>query len=42
MTVADAPILRITGSTPPAAHLPPGLQGAVVDRVMRVPRSLAE
>ena len=42
MTVADAPILRITGSTPPAAHLPPGLQGAVVDSVMRVPRSLAE
>jgi hypothetical protein len=34
------PILRITGSTPPGARLPSGFQGAVVDRVIEIPRRL--
>jgi branched-chain amino acid transport system substrate-binding protein len=33
VTPATVPILRITGSTPPSAGLPAGLQGAVVDGV---------
>jgi hypothetical protein len=34
------PILRITGSTPPGAGLPSELQGAVIDRVVEIPRRL--
>jgi ABC-type branched-subunit amino acid transport system substrate-binding protein/DNA-binding beta-propeller fold protein YncE len=40
VTPATVPILRITGSTPPGAGLPSGFQGAVVDRVVEVPRRL--
>jgi branched-chain amino acid transport system substrate-binding protein len=41
MTTASIPILRITGTTPPSAGLPPQFQGAVVDRVVKVPATLA-
>ena len=40
ITPATVPILRITGSTPPSAGLPSNFQGAVLDRVVGVPRSL--
>ena len=40
LTPAVAPVIRITGSTPPSARLPANLQGAVIDRVIRVPRDL--
>jgi branched-chain amino acid transport system substrate-binding protein len=40
ITPATVPILRITGSTPPGARLPSGFQGAVLDRVVEVPRRL--
>jgi hypothetical protein len=40
VTPATVPILRITGSTPPRAGLPGILQGAVVDRVVEIPRRL--
>jgi ABC-type branched-subunit amino acid transport system substrate-binding protein/DNA-binding beta-propeller fold protein YncE len=40
-TTASVPILRITGSTPPGSGLPANFQGAVVDRVVEVPASLA-
>jgi ABC-type branched-subunit amino acid transport system substrate-binding protein/DNA-binding beta-propeller fold protein YncE len=40
ITPATVPIVRITGSTPPGAGLPSGLQGAVVDRVVEIPRRL--
>jgi ABC-type branched-subunit amino acid transport system substrate-binding protein/streptogramin lyase len=40
ITPATVPILRITGSTPPGARLPAGFQGAVLDRVVEVPRRL--
>jgi ABC-type branched-subunit amino acid transport system substrate-binding protein len=40
VTPATVPILRITGSTPPGAGLPSGFQGAVVHRVVEVPRRL--
>jgi ABC-type branched-subunit amino acid transport system substrate-binding protein len=42
ITAATVPILRITGSTPPSAGLPPQFQGAVVDRVVKVSPSLVE
>jgi branched-chain amino acid transport system substrate-binding protein len=37
---ASVPILRITGSTPPGAGLPSSFQGAVVDRVVKIPPRL--
>jgi ABC-type branched-subunit amino acid transport system substrate-binding protein len=40
LTPARQPILRITGATPPQAGLPSHLQGAVVDRVVEIPRRL--
>ena len=40
VTPATVPILRITGSTPPQAGLPSNVQGAVVDRVVEIPRRL--
>jgi hypothetical protein len=40
ITPATMPILRITGSTPPDAGLPSLFQGAVVDRVVEIPRRL--
>jgi hypothetical protein len=40
VTPATVPIIRITGSTPPRAGLPSNLQGAVVDRVVEIPRRL--
>ena len=39
-TLADIPIVRITGATPPGAGLPPEFQGAVLDRVVQVPTRL--
>jgi branched-chain amino acid transport system substrate-binding protein len=40
LTPAKMPIIRITGSTPPSSRLPEFLQGAVVDRVVEIPRRL--
>jgi ABC-type branched-subunit amino acid transport system substrate-binding protein len=40
LTPAKMPIIRITGSTPPSAGLPGFLQGAVIDRVVKIPRNL--
>jgi ABC-type branched-subunit amino acid transport system substrate-binding protein len=40
VTPATVPILRITGSTPPSAGLPSAFQGAVLDRVVKIPRRL--
>ncbi|HYN92103.1 MAG TPA: hypothetical protein VER75_09280, partial [Thermoleophilaceae bacterium] len=40
LTPAKMPIIRITGSTPPSARLPEFLQGAVIDRVVEIPRRL--
>src|SRR5215211_358917 len=40
LTPAKMPIIRITGSTPPSAHLPDFLQGAIIDRVVEIPRRL--
>ena len=40
LTPAKMPILRITGSTPPEARLPELFQGAVIDRVVEIPRRL--
>jgi hypothetical protein len=37
---ATVPIVRITGSSPPQASLPSHLQGAVLDRVVEIPRRL--
>jgi ABC-type branched-subunit amino acid transport system substrate-binding protein/DNA-binding beta-propeller fold protein YncE len=42
ITPADMPIIRITGSTPPEAGLPPQFQGSVVHSVIRVPPELVE
>ena len=42
ITAASIPILRVTGATPPGSGLPESLQGAVVDRVIKVPTSLPE
>jgi ABC-type branched-subunit amino acid transport system substrate-binding protein len=42
ITTQVVSILRVTGSTPPGAGLPSGFQGAVVDRVVKVPASLGE
>jgi streptogramin lyase/predicted Ser/Thr protein kinase len=41
MTPARVTILRVTGRTTPGLALPSSLEGAVVDRVMTVPASLA-
>ncbi|MGZ5359721.1 MAG: branched-chain amino acid ABC transporter substrate-binding protein, partial [Solirubrobacterales bacterium] len=41
ITPARVPILRVTGKTPPQAGLPDPFQGAVLDRVVTVPASLA-
>ena len=41
ITPGQIPILRITGRTPPGSGLYPLFQGAVVDRVLEVPTSLA-
>jgi branched-chain amino acid transport system substrate-binding protein len=40
ITPATVPIFRIRGSTPPGARLSEGFQGAVIDRVVKVPRRL--
>ena len=40
LTPASVPIVHITGSTPPSAELPSHLQGAVIDRVVEIPRRL--
>jgi branched-chain amino acid transport system substrate-binding protein len=40
LTPAKMPIIRITGATPPSARLPEYLEGAVVDRVVEIPRPL--
>jgi ABC-type branched-subunit amino acid transport system substrate-binding protein/outer membrane protein assembly factor BamB len=40
LTPAVVPIVHITGSTPPRARLPEELQGGVIDRVIRIPRTL--
>jgi branched-chain amino acid transport system substrate-binding protein len=40
VTPAEMVVVRITGSTPPEANLPPYLQGAVVDQIVRVPPEL--
>jgi len=40
LTPAVVPVIHITGSTPPSARLPAPLQGAVIDRVIRIPRHL--
>jgi hypothetical protein len=40
LTPAKMPIIRITGSTPPEARLPELFQGAVIDRVVEIPRPL--
>jgi DNA-binding beta-propeller fold protein YncE/ABC-type branched-subunit amino acid transport system substrate-binding protein len=42
ITTPVVPILRVTGSTPPGAGLSSQLQGAVVDRVVKVPTRLAK
>jgi len=42
MTTTLIPILRLTGTTPPGAGLPSDFQGAVVDRVVRVPARLVD
>jgi YVTN family beta-propeller protein len=41
ITPAPVMILRVTGKTPPGAGLYPYFEGAVVDRVIRVPARLA-
>jgi ABC-type branched-subunit amino acid transport system substrate-binding protein/DNA-binding beta-propeller fold protein YncE/predicted Ser/Thr protein kinase len=40
LTPAKMPIIRITGSTPPSSRLPKSMQGAVIDRVVEIPRRL--
>jgi YVTN family beta-propeller protein len=42
ITTGVVSILRVTGSTPPGAGLSSGFQGAVVDRVIKVPASLVD
>lgn len=41
ITPATVIIDRITGSTPPGSGLDSSLQGAVVDRIVKIPASLA-
>ena len=41
ITPATVMIVRITGSTPPGSGLDSSLQGAVVDRIVKLPASLA-
>ena len=40
LTPAKIVIIRITGSTPPSSRLPDSMRGAVVDRVVEIPRRL--
>jgi ABC-type branched-subunit amino acid transport system substrate-binding protein len=40
LTPAKMPIIRITGSSPPSSRLPKFMQGAVIDRVVEIPRRL--
>jgi ABC-type branched-subunit amino acid transport system substrate-binding protein/predicted Ser/Thr protein kinase len=40
LTPAKIPIIRLTGSTPPSSRLPESMHGAVVDRVVEIPRRL--
>jgi ABC-type branched-subunit amino acid transport system substrate-binding protein/DNA-binding beta-propeller fold protein YncE len=40
LTPAKMAIVRLTGSTPPSARLPAWLQGAEIDRVVEIPRTL--
>lgn len=42
LTPASVPILGVTGSTPPGAGLSASQQGAVVDRVVKVPTRLVD
>jgi hypothetical protein len=42
MTSVSVAVMRITGATPPSARLPQGFQGAVVERVVKVPPRLVE
>ena len=42
VTSASVPVMRITGATPPGAGLPENFQGAVVDRLVKVPPGLVE
>ena len=42
VTPATVPIIRITGATPPQAGLPSNFQGAIIDRVVEVPRRLVQ
>lgn len=41
ITPATVMIVRITGSTPPSSGLDSSLQGAVLDRIVKIPASLA-
>jgi len=41
-SAAAISVLRITGTTPPGTDLPKGFQGAVLDRLVKVPASLVE
>ena len=41
ITPASVIIVRITGSTPPSSGLDSTLQGAVLDRIVNIPASLA-
>jgi ABC-type branched-subunit amino acid transport system substrate-binding protein len=41
ITPATVIIVRITGSTPPGSGLDSSLQGAVLDRIVKIPASLA-
>jgi ABC-type branched-subunit amino acid transport system substrate-binding protein len=40
LTPAKLVIIRITGSTPPSSRIPESMQGAVLDRVVEIPRRL--
>jgi hypothetical protein len=40
LTPNKMPIIRITGTTPPSSPLPKFMQGAVIDRVVEIPRRL--
>jgi hypothetical protein len=42
MTTASIPILRLTGRTPQGSGLPLQFQGAVVDRIVKIPPTLVK
>jgi ABC-type branched-subunit amino acid transport system substrate-binding protein len=42
ITTAAIPILRVTGTSPPGASLPPDFQGARLDRVVQIPPNLVK